>query len=217
MEQDLPPRKDFTAPAATQPAQTRKHRVWREFLSTALVFAIALLVAGGLISFVFQSYEVDGPSMETTLQNQDRLIVWKLPRTWARITHHQYVPQRGDIIVFVESGLSQYGQQDTKQLIKRVIGLPGDHVVVKDGKVTVYNSQHPTGFNPDTSLPYGAHNHIPSTSGTIDVTLSQDELFVNGDNRPVSLDSRTFGPIKTSQVVGKLMLRVYPLSKSGTF
>lgn len=198
-------------------SSSSKHGFWREALSTVGVLAIALVVALGLIMFVFQSYEVDGPSMETTLQNQDRLIVWKLPRTWARITHHQYVPQRGDIIIFVESGLAQYGQQDTKQLIKRVIGLPGDRVVVKNGVITIYNKEHPKGFQPDATLPYGANHHIPTTSGDIDITLASDQLFVNGDNRPDSLDSRAFGPIKTNQVVGKLMLRVYPLSKAEKF
>src|SRR5206468_443820 len=76
----------------------------REIISTIGVLITALLVAFGLIAWVFQSYEVDGQSMETTLHNNDRLIVWKVPRTIARITHHQYVPKRGEVIIFVESG-----------------------------------------------------------------------------------------------------------------
>jgi signal peptidase I len=125
---------DTMAPIQTsEPPQ--KHSTLREILSTIGVLLVALVVALGLIAFVFQSYQVDGPSMETTLQNQDRLIVWKLPRTWSRITHHQYVPKRGDVVVFVESGLEQYGQGSSKQLIKRVIGLPGDRVVVNGGVV----------------------------------------------------------------------------------
>ena len=192
------------------PKHTQKYGLLREIFSTIGVLIVALVVAFGLIAFVFQSYQVDGPSMMTTLQNQDRLIVWKLPRTWSRVTHHQYVPNRGDVVVFVESGLAQYGQDNSKQLIKRVIGLPGDRVVVNDGKITIFNAAHPTGFSPDKTLPYGSV--IPFTSGNIDLTLGDNELFVCGDNRPDSLDSRSFGPITTNQIVGKLAIRIFPLN-----
>lgn len=190
---------------------------WREILSTLGILALAFLVAVFLIAFVFRSYQVDGPSMETTLQNQDKLIIWKVPRTWARITHHQFVPKRGDVIVFQESGLSSYGQEDSKQLIKRVMGLPGERVVVKDNVLTIYNKDNPNGFQPDKTLEYNKDNHIPLTSGDVDITLSDNELFVCGDNRPDSLDSRTFGPIKTSQVVGQLILRVFPINEIKSF
>jgi signal peptidase I len=64
------------------------------------------------------------------------------------------VPHRGDIIIFNQANLPDTSFGQTKQLIKRVIGLPGEHVVVKDGKVTVYNDANPQGFNPDTSTGY---------------------------------------------------------------
>lgn len=188
---------------------------WRELLSTIGILLTALVVALLMISFVFRSYQVDGPSMESTLQNTDKLIIWKVPRTWASITHHAYIPNRGDIIVFNESGLSQFGQTDSKQLIKRVIGLPGDRVVVKDGAYTIYNSTHPAGFNPDKTLPYGKNIYV--TSGNMDITLGTDQLFVSGDNRPDSLDSRSFGPINASQIVGKLVLRVFPINQAKVF
>lgn len=188
---------------------------WRELLSTIGILITALIVALLMISFVFRSYQVDGPSMQNTLQNTDKLIIWKVPRTWASITSHAYIPDRGDIIVFNESGLSQFGQTDSKQLIKRVIGLPGDRVVVDNGVYTIYNQQHPQGFNPDKTLPYG--KDIPYTSGTINVTLGADQLFVSGDNRPDSLDSRAFGPINANQIVGKLVMRVFPISKAEVF
>jgi len=185
----------------------------RSALSTIGILLLAPVIAILLTVFVFQSYQVDGPSMEQTLHNNDRLIVWKLPRTWARITHHQYVPKRGDIVIVNQSGLSNYGDtQDTKQLVKRVIGLPGDHIVIKNGTLTVYNHQHPHGFQPDTTLPYGKDGAIPATDNNLDITLSSTQLFICGDNRPNSLDSRIFGPIETSQVVGKLVARIYPLS-----
>lgn len=191
------------------------HQGLRDALSIITVLIAALILAWGLISFVFQSYQVDGPSMQTTLQNSDHLVVWKVPRTLARVTGHAYIPNRGDIIVFNEPGLADYGQGSNKQLIKRVIGLPGDRVVVKDGVITIYNKQHPSGFDPDKTMPYG--KVIPTTSGNIDLTLGSSQIFVCGDNRPDSLDSRVFGPVDVNNVVGKLVLRVLPLNEAKVF
>lgn len=189
-----------------------------DILSTAITILAALGLALCLIAFVFQSYQVDGPSMEHTLENNDRLIVWKLPRTLARVTGHAYVPNRGDIIIFNEGDLPELSQsQDVSQLVKRVIGLPGDRVVVRDGHITIYNRQHPDGFDPDTTLPYGKDHPLPFTQGNIDVTLNSNQIYVCGDNRTVSLDSRIFGPVDVSSVVGKLVLRVYPFNEIERF
>ncbi len=199
------------------PSKKRDHKkqVWHDFISTLLILGAALVIAILMITFVFRSYQVDGPSMETTLNNNDKLIIWKVPRTWADITGHPYIPKRGDIIVFKESGLSRFGQQNTKQLIKRVIGLPGDTVVVGHGVYTIYNKKHPKGFDPDKTLPYG--KVIPYTSGNEKIKLGPNQLFVSGDNRSDSLDSRDFGPINANQIVGQLILRVYPLSQIKMF
>lgn len=194
---------------------TAKHQGLRDALSIITVLLAALILAWGLISFVFQSYQVDGPSMQITLHNSDHLVVWKVPRTWARITGHAYVPKRGDIIVFNEPGLADYGQGSNKQLIKRVIGLPGDRVVVRNGNITIYNKANPNGFDPDKTLPYG--KVIPTTSGNIDITLGSNQIFVCGDNRPDSLDSRVFGPVDVNNVVGKLVIRVLPLNDAKIF
>jgi signal peptidase I len=214
---------DIAAAASGSPVHTgRKYSGWRDLLSTLGILVTALVVALLMITFVFRSYQVDGPSMENTLQNNDKLIIWKVPRTWADITHHQYVPKRGDIIIFTESGLSQFGQTDTKQLIKRVIGLPGDRVVVSNGVYTIYNKQHPNGFDPDKTLPYFDYGkNVPITTGSIDltrgITLGPNQLFVSGDNRPDSLDSRAFGPINTNQVIGQLIIRVFPINTAKLF
>lgn len=187
-------------------------------LTTLGILLLAPLIALLLTMYVFQSYQVDGPSMEQTLQNEDRLIVWKLPRTIARISGNQYVPARGDIVILNESGLSDYTNSgDTKQLVKRVIGLPGDHVVIKDGLITIYNAQNPNGFNPDKTLAYGKAASLTPITDSVDVQLSETELFVCGDNRSNSLDSRAFGPIQTEQVVGKLVARIFPLENMQTF
>lgn len=183
-------------------------------LSTIILFLMAPVIAVGVTTFMYQSYEVDGESMETTLQNNDRLIVDKLPRTWSRITKHPYIPHRGDIIIFNQLGLLDSAGNQEKQLIKRVIGLPGDHLVIKDGSITIYNAQHPDGFNPDQTVGYSIN--MPTTPDS-DQVLKQDEIFVCGDNRANSADSRVLGPIKTDQIVGKLAIRILPISKAEKF
>jgi signal peptidase I len=205
---DIPPVKITPGPAHKSGLGGRL----RGFASTAGLFITAFLIAILLNTFVIQSYQVDGQSMEPTLQNDDRLIVNKIPRTIARIDGHQYVPHRGDIIIFNQDGLP--GFIGPKQLIKRVIGLPGDRVVVSDGKITVYNQDHPDGFNPDATGGY--RTNTPTTKDT-DNTLKNDQLFVCGDNRPNSEDSRFFGPINTNQVVAKLVLRILPISNTKSF
>lgn len=200
------------------PKDSHRSNAWRDFFSTLLILFAAFIVAFLMITYVFRSYQVDGPSMENTLQNNDKLIIWKVPRTWARITGHSYIPKRGDIVVFTESGLAQFGQTNTKQLIKRVIGLPGDHIVVQNGDITIYNKQHPKGFDPDKTLPYFDYGKdVPVTSGDINITLGPNQLFVCGDNRPDSLDSRSFGPINANQIIGQLVVRVFPLGHAKTF
>lgn len=183
--------------------------------STIAVLLIAPLVAIFLTAFVFQSYQVDGQSMETTLSHNDRLLVWKVPKSWSRITGNPYIPQRGDVVVFVDKELGSFGQDTSKQLVKRVIALPGERVTVKDGKVYVYNKENPEGFVPDDTLPYG--EAIQETIGEKDVTVPEGSLYVLGDNRANSLDSRSFGPIDANDVVGKLVMRVWPLGNTKTF
>jgi signal peptidase I len=193
----------------------RSHDSLKSTLSTLLILLVAPLVALLLTAFVFQSYEVDGPSMQTTLSDHDRLIVFKVQKTVARVTGHPFLPNRGDIIVFNKQGLYDFNSNTEKQLIKRVIGLPGDRIIVQDGTLTVYNAQHPDGFEPDKTMSYG--KVIVTTPGNIDVTVGKNELFVCGDNRQNSLDSRSFGPINASDVVGKLGIRISPLSKTAVF
>lgn len=210
------PSDPYPPPVLSSEPEPVQRGSWYSALSTILILIAAPVVALLLTAFVFQSYEVDGPSMEPTLQNRDRLIVLKVPRTVARITGEPYIPKRNDIIVFVKHGLPESaGVREDKQLIKRVIGLPGDRVVVKDGAVTVFNSENPAGFDPDASSEHGAA--ITTTSGESDVVVEEGQVFVAGDNRGNSLDSRTFGPIESSDIVGKLILRIFPLDKADTF
>lgn len=184
-------------------------------LSTLAVLLLAPVIALLLTMFVFQSYEVEGQSMETTLQNSDRLIILKVPRTLASITGHAYIPNRGDIIIFNRHGGSSFDDGSDRQLIKRVVALPGERVIVRDDKLTVINKEHPEGFSPDKTLPYGPA--IKTTPGNVDLVVPEGEIFVCGDNRGNSLDSRYFGPVSASQIVGKLGLRIYPFGKTSVF
>jgi signal peptidase I len=213
LPQNRPDNVNVPEPYASPP--TSSHGGWRGVVSTILLLAIAPLIAFGITSYAIQSYQVDGESMETTLQNNDRLIVDKAPRTFARITGHQFIPHRGDIIIFNQANLPDTSFGQSKQLIKRVIGLPGERVVVKDGKITVYNTAHPEGFNPDTATGYKIT--APTTTGEVDVVLKSNQLFVCGDNRPNSEDSRYFGPISANDIVGKLSLRLLPINKAEKF
>lgn len=203
------------APTAQPPRRPAKHESLRSVLSTIAILLIAPIIAVFLTAFVFQSYQVDGPSMQTTLHDKDRLIVWKTARTWARLTGHPYVPKRGDIVVFTSPALANFGQDPNKQLIKRVVGLPGDKVVVKDNILTVYNPAHPNGFQPDKTLPYG--HVIVGTNIDGEWTVGKGQLFVCGDNRYDSLDSRLFGPIDANYVIGKLIVRVLPVNQAMRF
>jgi signal peptidase I len=204
---------DGTSPEESE-EEIKKEGV-KGILSTVAILIIAPLIALSLTAFVFQSYEVDGPSMETTLQNKDRLIVYKLPKTISKITRKPYVPKRGDIVIFTRNDSLEFGATKPRQLIKRVIALPGEKISLKNNIYTVYNKENPKGFNPDKA-DYG--KVIVSTPGEItEQSIPEGSIFVSGDNRPNSLDSRSFGPIPLDDVIGKLALRVYPFNKGQVF
>ncbi len=189
---------------------------WKDTASTIGIIILAPLIALFLTHFVFQSYQVDGPSMETTLHNEDRLIVTKTAKTISKFTGNPYIPERYEIIIFNLKGSTAESQPQEKQLIKRVIGLPGDRVVIKGGVVTIYNKEHPNGYLVDKEGP--AKDVIGQTSGNdIDITIKPNEVYVLGDNRDNSLDSRVFGAIKSNDIVGKLSLRIYPFNSYKNF
>ena len=181
-----------------------------------IVFIVCVIIGTVVINtFVFRSFNVIGPSMETTLYTGDRLIVDRLPVTWSQLQNKPYIPKRGQIIVFKNPHFS-IGTED-EYIVKRVIGLPGERVVLKDGIYTVFNDQYPTGFNPDD-----ANKGEPGspTSGEADVVVPDGELFVSGDHRQgnYSYDSRNgLGTVPLYDVVGPAALRIFPFNKVRTF
>lgn len=139
--------------------------------------------------------------MEPTFEDWHYLIV-------DRVSYDFEEPQRGDIIIF------DLPQDHSRALIKRVIGLPGDTVVLSgtDPTVTIINAAHPQGFT--LSEPYLDPANYGGASD-MRVTLGADQYFVLGDNRKVSADSRLWGILPKNDIVGRVFLRLYPFNDLG--
>ncbi|HVT75183.1 MAG TPA: signal peptidase I [Candidatus Paceibacterota bacterium] len=166
---------------------------WKELLYYAL-FALVIVVPVRL--WVAQPFVVNGDSMDTTFANGEYLIV-------DEISYKMHAPERGDVLIF------KYPEDPSKYFIKRLIGLPGETVVVKSDSVTIINKEHPQGIALDE--PY-IHSR---TFGNVTETLNADEYFVMGDNRLVSSDSRVWGPLPKSDLIGRPLVRLLPFSRIG--
>lgn len=194
---------------------SKRHPLLKD-ITSLLVFAICVFIGTVLINnYIFRSFNVEGPSMEKTLFTGDRLIVNRTPVTWAQLQNKPYVPDRGQIIVFKNP---QYlGNNVEEFIVKRVIAFPGERVVLANGSYTVYNGDHPTGFNPDDTN----HGEPGSpTSGSVDIVVPTGELFVSGDHRQdnFSYDSRNgLGTIPFYEVIGPVSVRVFPFTGIRTF
>lgn len=198
-----------------QPTFLTRHPFLKDALSISF-FVICVIIGTILINtFIFRSFSVVGPSMEPTLYTNDRLIVNRLPVTWANLQNKAYIPPRGEVIVF-KNPMFTTGAED-EYIVKRVIGLPGERVVLKNGVFTVYNDEFPDGFNPDDD-----NNGEPGspTTGNVDQIVPENEIFVAGDHREgqFSYDSRNgLGTIPTYDIVGPVGLRIFPFDKMRTF
>lgn len=185
------------------------------FVSFILFIAGVLLTAFLINQFIFQSYFVDGSSMTPTLQNNDRLIIEKVGRSFSRIQGRPYIPDRGQIVVLDSTLIGVNGQEE--QLIKRTIGLPGETVIIENGKVTIKNTENPNGFNVDEAL--GLRLEHTYADERIEVTIPQGHIYVMGDNRAQngSYDSRAFGAVASEKLEGRLWARVLPLNNAKLF
>ena len=140
--------------------------------------------------------------MLNTYHNQEFLLVDKL-------SYRLHTPSRGDVMIFklYEDGANPY---NGKYLIKRVMGLPGERVVVKDGTTMIYNKENPNGFSLDESfVTYKDMNK------NVDITLDAHHYFMMGDNRAQSYDSRDWGPLDEKNIKGQVLLRILPLKVFG--
>lgn len=179
-------------------------------------FASYVILALGLAifirSFIAAPYVVSGSSMEPTFFGADYLIT-------DRFTYKLQEPQRGDVIVFClpESGPCNFTERikvglwsPPRTLIKRVIGLPGETITVSTSGVSVINSKHPQGVT--LSEPYLALENLGGPSN-VTATLGTDEYFVLGDNRRVSSDSRVWGTLPRDNIIGGVLVRLFPFSQ----
>jgi signal peptidase I len=166
-----------------------------------------------LHAFVLGTFHVSGTSMENTLQQGDFLLVSKLGVTEAEVLGligraSAYLPQRGEIVVF------RFPQNPSLILVKRVIGLPGDRVVIQNGRVRVYDLRHAEGSDPTM----GSHAQLVGdiTDGSVDRVVPAGHLFVIGDNRTQggSIDSREWGDLPTREIVGEVVVRLLPLKRA---
>lgn len=162
---------------------------------------VALGLALFIRFFIAAPYVVSGASMEPNFHDWQYLIV-------DRLSYDFKEPERGDIIIFDLPG------ESGRALIKRVIGLPGDTVVLSGQKITIINEQNLKGITLDE--PYLDPANLTGTNA-MEVTLEADEYFVLGDNRRVSSDSRIWGTLPRKDIVGRVFLRLYPLDKIGVF
>ena len=185
-------------------------------IANIILFIVLVFVGVMFINaFIFRSFNVEGPSTESTLFTGDKLIVNKIPVSVENIQGKPYIPDRGQVIVFKNPNYSATMQDE--YIVKRVVAFPGERVTVINGKVTVYNKDKPKGFNPDALT---QDKEGSPTTGDVDVTVRKGELFVMGDHREgnFSLDSRNgLGTIPFYDIVGPVGLRIFPFQNFRTF
>ncbi len=206
---------------AAEPPQTVKREV-TELIKMVVLF---LLVFWGLKAFVIEGYEVQGDSMIPTLEDRERILVFKLPTKLAGLPFiGGFSPlDAGDIVVF-DSNV-----ENNKRYIKRVIARgPAQSA----GKTVAADAVHQNGTDPDDvkvlfeygavyvnnqkiEEPYLVHEEQHSPDLRDPVFLDNGEYYVLGDHRSVSKDSRSFNAVQEDQVIGKAVLRIWPLSSFG--
>jgi signal peptidase I len=178
--------------AAPQPRASTASSLLRE-LAEVVVLAIILYFG---ISFAVQTVHVEGLSMFATLDDNDYLIADK-------IAYRLHAPQRGDIIIL------RPPTDDSKDFIKRVIALPGERLLIRDGQVFINGHR--------LNEPYLPENWTSQANwGAPDgVVMAPNQYFVMGDNRNRSQDSRTFGPIGRDRIDGRAWFRIWPINNFG--
>ena len=225
--------------AFMEPKFFQKHPLFKDLLSLGIFIVAIVLGTVFLNTFIYRSYNVVGSSMENTLHGDDRVIVNRAAVSWSHFMGEEYVPERGQIIVFLnedEERVREYkdagvnnpmtcGVPDNvsdQYIIKRVIAFPGERVTVKDGVMKVYADAEAT-----EGIVYDAEWRVSEddgpkehTSGEVDIVVPEGELFVSGDNREGSnsWDSRNgLGTIPLCRVIGPVVLRLFPIDKIRAF
>jgi signal peptidase I len=165
---------------------------------------LTVLIFLGIQTFVAQPYRVQQSSMEVTLLPDQYVLVDKLTPRWAPYS-------RGDIVVFDPP--ESWSPAGSVPFIKRIIGLPNDTVELRDGKVFVNDIELAEPYiNTDDGSPQTTD---PQPGGATDWVIAEGQLLVMGDNRQNSADSRSFGPIEVTHVIGRAWLRYWPFDTFG--
>jgi signal peptidase I len=185
-------------PPPPPPTRTKKQKPRRRALvEWTAIIVIAVLVSFLMRTYAFQTFYIPSGSMEPTLQIGDRIIVNKLSVTWGTINI-------GDIVVFKAPPTENCGEPVT-DLVKRVIGIPGDSLRSKGN--TIYVNNKPLAEK---------WTHTEPLGGAITpITLKPNMYFMMGDNHSDSCDSRMWGPVPRSDIIGKAFVRIWPLSRIG--
>jgi signal peptidase I len=175
---------------------TRSPMNKKSLIEWSVVLVVALMASMILRLFVFQTFYIPSGSMEPTLNIGDRIVVNKLSVDFGTIN-------RGDIVVFKRPPAEHCGGAPVADLVKRVLGLPGDRISSKGN--TIYIDGKPVDEKWTHNEPLGT----PITA----MTVPKGQYFMIGDNHPISCDSRYWGTVPRSYIVGKVFLRVWPLSR----
>jgi signal peptidase I len=185
-------------PTPPPPATPKKPRR-RALIEWTAIIVVAVLVSFLLRTFAFQTFFIPSGSMEPTLQIGDRIIVNKLAVSWGTINI-------GDIVVFKAPPAENCDSADpVTDLVKRVIGIPGDTLTSKGNTIYV------NGVALKEKWPHTEPLGQPITK----ITLNPNMYFMMGDNHSDSCDSRMWGPVPRSDIIGKAFLRIWPLSRIG--
>ncbi|MDQ2754456.1 MAG: signal peptidase I [Actinomycetota bacterium] len=184
------------------PATKKGSRVALEWV---VIVVAAIVIAVVVRSFLFQPFYIPSGSMEPTLKVGDRLLVNKL-------SYDVHGVHRGDIVVFARPPNDP--SPGIKDLIKRVVGLPGETLQGKAG--AVYINGHPLAepYLPHGRADYASPDSFPAAFPP--TIIPPGDYFMMGDNRANSEDSRYFGPVPEKLFVGRAFFRVWPLSNIGT-
>ena len=171
----------------------------RNLVEWVAVIVGAVIVALLIKTFVVQAFRIPSESMVPTLEVGDRVLVNKL-------SYDAHDLNRGDVVVFDRPSGLPAGPDDPKELIKRVIGLPGDTIVAKDGSIYVDDQRLDEPYLSDAASTYNLDEPI---------TVPEGQVWVMGDNRTNSEDSRSFGPIDADTIVGRAFMIMWPPGRIG--
>ncbi len=190
---DTIPKNNPTAPSDQNAA---KATVWQVIVEWVKVIAIALLISLPIRFFIAEPFVVNGASMDPTFSTGQFLIV-------DRLTYRFEEPRRGDVIIF------EYPVNPKVYYIKRIIGLPGETIEIKDGRVFVKSAASST-VPVELDEPYVEPIHYSREN--LKTILGPTEYFVMGDNRAESADSRLWGSLERDRIIGRPIVRLMPLN-----